>query len=640
MKSDLSKKDKDMGKFEFKVKVWRPFVAIALLGLTLTACVDNADSPIDPGQETAIGDDASDKMPFKVTQTAVNDNGKSTQTIALRYYDDMPHVAYISVTDFQKMLVPSKPIRVNRTAASQYQLVTSKGETAVVNTADESMTIDDYMSFVSLYVNNAEDIVEDDDELFYVREKPATYSPAAASVTFNMKKYGIDLRGDGQMVYVPLSTLSDMYSDLYGKHVFFNGEKILLTDFETTPITMDEAFFMKPYEAKERPADLAAYSYGELCFAIDHFYGRPGRNDIDKTIEEKGLDQALSENARKLLKSTDMNEYAFGLEYLATQLYDGSHTTISPIGISVVLGITDGNILGQFAAKFVTPFTAKYQTEVAAVRANIERNDGSEMAAKARQKLLSTDNYTKIGNTMYCIFDDFGSVDIKAWTAYYKGTGPLPTYNPKFKGDICGIVEALDKAAADPEVKNFVLDLTCNNGGDLSVLQAITALLAGKTAVTWDNILTKQRVVFDVQVDANFDRVFDDNDKKPRHPELNVAIMTSHYAYSCGNLLPSQMKDYGFLIIGETSGGGTCSIQRMCTAEGFCYQLSSARAHIVNKAGESIDRGIEPHIALEVKQVTGKDDDGDDVKYSDFSAFYAPSIGDQIVNWYANKQNR
>lgn len=47
-----------------------------------------------------------------------------------------------------------------------------------------------------------------------------------------MKKYGIDLRGDGQMVYVPLTTLSDMYSDLDGKHVIFNGEKIILTDLE------------------------------------------------------------------------------------------------------------------------------------------------------------------------------------------------------------------------------------------------------------------------------------------------------------------------------------------------------------------------------------------------------------------------
>ena len=624
--------------FDIKVKVWRLFVVMAFLGFALTACVENDEFPDDPDQEETTGDDASDKAAFTVTQTIVNNNGETTQKVALRYYEDMPHVAYIAISDFQDMLVPNKSVRVSKTAASQYMLETSKGETALVNTADEMMKIDDYMSFVSLTVTDAEGNADDDDELWYVREKPATYSPATASVTFDMKKYGIDLRGDGKMVYVPLTTLSDMYSHLDGKHVFFNGEKIILTDFEKTPITIDEAFFMKPYEATERPADLAAYSYGELCFAIDHFHGRPGRNDIDKIIEEKGLNQALNENHRALLKSTNMNEYAFGLEYLGVLLDDGSHTLISPIQNASIVGVTDGNKLGQFAAKFVTPFTADHLDEVAAVSAYLNRRDGNEIAAKERQKLLKTDTYTKIGNTMYCIYDDFGPADSKAWTAYYKGTGPLPTYNPEFKGDICGIVEALDKAAADPEVKNFVLDLTCNNGGELSVLQAITALLAGETAVTWDNILTKQRSVNDVQVDGNFDRVFDDKDKTPRYPQLNIAIMTSHYAYSCGNLLPSQMKDFGYLIIGEKTGGGSCSIQRMCTAEGFCYQISSARARLVNKAGENIDSGVVPHIALEVKEATGKDEDGDDVKYSDFSAFYDPSVGEKIASWYANKQ--
>ena len=626
-----------MNIFQF-LKVWRPFVAMTLLGFVLTACVDNTDNPVDPGQETTTGDDASDIAKFIVTQTVVNNNGESTQKVALRYYEDMPHVAYISVSDFQNMLVPSKSIRVSKTAASQYQLVTSKGETAMVNTAEESMTFDDYLSFVSLSVN-AEGVADNDDELFYVREKPMEYTPATASATFDLKKYGIDLRGDGQMVYVPLITLSDIYSDLYGKHVFFNGEKIILTDFETTPVTIDEAFCMKPYETTERPADLAAYSYGELCFAIDHFYGRPGRNDIDNIIQEKGIDQALSEKHRTLLQSTKMNEYLFGMEYLGILLDDGSHTRLSPVLNASVMGITDPNVLGQLAAKFVIPFTADYSDEVAAVMANLQRTDGSSVAAKARYELLNTDTYTKIGNTMYCIFDDFCPIDSKGWTAFYKGTGPLPTYNPEFKGDINGIVETLDKAAADPEVKNFVLDMTCNNGGELSVLQAITALLAGKTAVNYENVLTKQRIVNDVQVDANFDRMFDDNDMKPRHPELNIAIMTSHYAYSCGNLLPSQMKDFGFLIIGEKTGGGSCSIQRMCTPEGLCYQISSARARLVNKAGENIDRGVEPHIVLEVKQATGQDDGGDNVVYSDFSAFYAPSVGDQIVSWYANKYN-
>jgi hypothetical protein len=47
---------------------------------------------------------------------------------------------------------------------------------------------------------------------------------------------------------------------------------------------------------------------------------------------------------------------------------------------------------------------------------------------------------------------------------------------------------------------------------------------------------------------------------------------------------------------------------------------------------------VEPHIALEVKTVKDKDADGDNVEYSDFSAFYDPSVGDKIVEWYANKK--
>ena len=464
--------------FDMKAKVWHPFVAIALMGSVLTACVDSIDNPVDPGQETT-GDDASDKTPFKVTQTIVNIKGKSNQTVELRYYEDMPHVAYIDFSDFQNMLMPSKSIKVSRIAASQYALVTSKGETATVNTANERMTFDDYMSFVSLSIYNSEGFLDEGGELSYVREMPPTYVPAAASVTFDLKKYGIDLRGDGQTVYVPLITLSDIYSDISSDHVLFNGEKIIVTDYDTKPFKIDASFIQKPYDKAERPADLAAYSYGELCFAIDHFYGRPGRKAIDKTIQKKGIDQALSDKIRNLLKSTKMAEYIFGMEYLGVMLADGGHTNISPIMNGILFGGDDKNKYLAKMLKFVSAFSSVYPIEANMVLANLQEDDGRDMAAKERKKLLNSDTYAKIGNTVYCIYDDFGPIDSKGWTAFYKGTGPMPTYNPQFKGDICGIVEALDKAAADPEVKNFVLDFTCNNGGDVSVLAAITNLLAG-----------------------------------------------------------------------------------------------------------------------------------------------------------------
>ena len=623
----------------FKVNVWRPLVAFVFFGSILTGCVDSTDNPVDPGQETATGDDASDKMPFKVTQVSVNDNGKSTKTVALRYYEDMPHVAYIAVADFQNMLMAGTSIRVSKTAVSQYSLTTSHGKTATVNTAEESMTFDDFLNFVALGITTTgESDDDDDDEPSFVLRTKETLTPATAALSLNMKKYGIDLRGDGRMVYVPLSTLSDMYSNLYSNHVMFNGEKIIVTNFEKTPAEIDAAFFKKPYLTEERPEDLAAYSYGELCFAIDHFYGRPGRNSIDKTIEADGIDKALDEKVRNLLKSTDMEEYIFGMEILAKKLADGSHTLISPILNSILGGLYDEKSLESLVDKFITPFGQLYPLEALGIVNALAKRDGSDESAAKRKSVLKSDTYAKVGNTIYCIYDDFGPIDTKGWAAYYQGKGQIPTYNPNFKGDICGIVEALDKAAADPEVKNFVLDLTCNSGGEASVLAAITTLLAGKNSFAYENVLTKQRGVDEFEVDGNFDRVFDNKDKAPRHPELNIAILTSHLAYSCGNLLPSLMKDYGYLIIGEKSGGGSCSIQKMCTPEGLCYQLSSSRTRLINKAGENIDKGVEPHIALEVKKVKVKDADGDDIEYSDFSAFYDKSVGDKIVEWYANKK--
>ena len=59
---------------DMKVKVWYRLMAMAFLGLTLTACVDHFDNPV-PGQRVDNGDDASDNTPYQVTEVSVNDNG-------------------------------------------------------------------------------------------------------------------------------------------------------------------------------------------------------------------------------------------------------------------------------------------------------------------------------------------------------------------------------------------------------------------------------------------------------------------------------------------------------------------------------------------------------------------------------------
>ena len=158
-------------------------------------------------------------------------------------------------------------------------------------------------------------------------------------------------------------------------------------------------------------------------------------------------------------------------------------------------------------------------------------------------------------------------------------------------------LDALNKAQADPEVKNLIIDISANGGGSADIVVAMTSLMLDKSYLSDDNSLTGQRSIAEYEVDRNFDRVFDEKDKDV-HYDLNFAVLTSGTSFSCGNLFPSILKDNGVPVMGATSGGGACAIQAMCTADGFCFQISSFRARLNTLEGENIDAGVTPDIPI------------------------------------------
>ena len=163
-------------------------------------------------------------------------------------------------------------------------------------------------------------------------------------------------------------------------------------------------------------------------------------------------------------------------------------------------------------------------------------------------------------------------------------------------------LDALNKAAADPEVKNLVIDITANGGGSADIVMAMTSLIMDKSYISMDNPLTGQHALVQYEVDRNFNGAFDEADKDVRY-DLNFAVLTSGMSFSCGNLFPAILKDYGIPVIGETSGGGACAIQAMCTADGFCFQISSFRGRLNTLEGENIDAGITPDRPIAVGDV-------------------------------------
>ena len=549
--------------------------------------------------------------------------------VTLRFYNDLPDVAYISAADFQSIVLPGSTMKVTHTGVGEYTL-DNAGAKAVVNVNKDVFVSSDFDAFTNMM-----DLLQPGmanvyyDGMPFVRYKSIKYMPAVSTVTLDFAKYGIDIHADGKgAVYFPFATLADMYSDLFYHHAGFNGEKVVANTSvnEISLARIDPDYNKTLLSKKTRSQSMADFAYRELCFAMDHFYGHPGRVALDASLKVKGMDRTLEEDLpagrtiKKLLKSTNLAEYFVGMSGLNALYYDG-HTSMD---ISSVMG-RDRSKYEDLVSE-VRGLQEKHKDVMDAIRAGRSSMGGRYQDVMAirtqRPECYETqDTYIKKGNTAVCVFNSFNTRAEDAWNAYYAGKGPKPNINDN-KGDSMVIfLDALEKAAADPEVENFIVDITANGGGSADIVMAMTSLIMNKSYLSYDNPLTGQRSIVEYEVDRNFDGVFDKNDKKV-HYDLNFGVLTSQVSFSCGNLFPSMLKDAGIPVIGETSGGGSCAIQAMCTADGFCFQISSFRSRLNTLAGENIDAGVTPTIPIandEMVEIEGPNDTKIKVKnYEDF----------------------
>jgi hypothetical protein len=375
-----------------------------------------------------------------------------------------------------------------------------------------------------------------------------------------------------------------------------------------------------------RTADIAAYNYHNLCFTLSHFFGHPGRTLLEKSMKEKGLDQALQDYGkagtmtRDLLHSTDMYDYLAGMSTLGCLLADGEHTLLDVSEYSPL----EGN--PAFKDKYEAIRKAKmdefmgYCPEYFPIAKLLADRKAlrDQLRVKRKAAIGEGVNYKKVGNTAYCLFDSF-LCDESGWRKYYKGEGPRPTIEEYPNDWLVILLDAIERAEADPEVKNFIIDISTNDGGSSDVVLFILSLFCNKSSLYYENTLIGQKTVATYDVDRNLDGKFDEKDAEVKY-HLNVALLTSCFSFSCANLLPSMMKDNGVPIIGQRSGGGSCCVQFSNTAEGLAYSYSSHRSRLHSVKGENIDVGVEPDYVIEQTD----------------NYFDIPQLGKYIEDYYKN----
>lgn len=567
----------------------------------LTACTINDNPIVGPDDH---GEGAKDYVERMVPVVDPQNNPQGMVT--LRFYNDMPSVAYVSISHFQSMMYPGTTVEVTQTSPGMYALTSPCG-TATVDIQKDIFESDDYESFTNMMgmiqpgmPNTAYDALP------ILRWKSIEASPKQVHVALDYGRYGIDLRADDGNVYFPFATVADLYTDGFMHTAAFNGQTVMVAPNGAYSIVYGyPEFFITPILNEHRTADMVDFAYRNLCFTLTNLFGYPGSTLLEASMKEKGLDQALTDYGeagqmtRQLLLSTDMYEYISGTMTLGYLLNDHGHTYTDVTIIS--------NLSGNptFTAALNDIKKTKTQQFIAYCPEYKEYNDVTKMKYDIRlqasvlrkQKYGEGVNYYKEGNTAFCIFDSF-LCDDSGWRKFYRGEGPKPTLADYPNDWLVILIDALEKAENDPEVKNFVIDLATNGGGSSDVVLFITSLLCNKADMYYENALTGQRFKTTYDVDRNLDGKFDEKDAATKY-HLNFALLTSNYCFSCGNLLPALAKDYGIPLIGQRTGGGSCCVLFNPSADGFGYRYSSHRARLIDTKGNNIDTGIVPNYPLE-----------------------------------------
>jgi len=537
----------------------------------------------------------------------IDPKGESLGMVMLRFYNDMPSVAYVSISSFQSIMYPGTTVQVVKTAPGRYALTSPCG-TATVDTQNDIFESDEYDAFTNMMGQvqaGMPNILYD--ALPIIRWKSTETTPQSVHVALDYGKYGIDLRADDTDVYFPFATIADLYVDGYMHMAAYNGQTVMVAP--SGAYSLDDGYpehFITPILQETRTADLADFSYRNLCFTMTNFFGYPGRTLLENNgLKEKGLDQALldygkgGQMTRELLKSENMYEYIAGTATLSCLLDDGGHTYTDVTVISNFNGNPAFKATAEEMKKAKKAEFIGYCPEYQDVEKVIDdrRALGAELREKRTAKMGQGVKYYKEGATAYCWFNTF-LCDDSGWRKFYNGEAPKPTVEDYPDDWLIALVDALEKAENDPEVKNFVLDISTNGGGSSDVVLFITSLFCNKADMYYENTLTGQQIKSTFEVDRNLDGKFDEQDEEMNY-HLNFALLVSPYSFSCGNMLPALLKDYGIPLLGMQTGGGSCAVLYNPSAEGFGYRYSTHRHRLNNTKGENIDEGIVPTYELD-----------------------------------------
>lgn len=509
------------------------------------------------------------------------------------FREDLPDVPIISAEDYLNQLFTEK-ISVKK-GDNGTVTFTNAGFTMTMDSENDTVSSD----CIECFVLANHKAYSDDAEADYIKEKGVSTEDEIKPFSLDLSKYDIDIAESDGMVYLPFCTLGDLFADTGSGLLYKNGELF----FKSAEDTMNASGGQGKLQ-DTRTKEMADFCYRELCMTMDTVYGKPPIAALADSIREKGFDKTLdtfnsvTPQIKKLIKSESTKDYCKGMRLLSYYLNDGGHTQMD-YGLQRM----DEKYGVLNTAEVAKELLDESDPEYAAICDNYSKY----IETKALRSSLVADK-SNAYDKLECVISG-GRTNL-----YRLGDTYFFDFNAFENSIIEPFKNALDYAKEN-NGKNFVIDLSTNDGGSDYVVNYMLSVMLGNDTHRHQSIASGSTFTPNILVDKNLDGIFDEKDDAVSY-DFRFAIITSQYSYSNANCMPCAAQERGVAILGEKSGGGSCVVSARYAPEGNMYVISGT-SHNIHPDGSYVDDGTNPDTALQ----------GAEKSYSGFYDFDAINKG-------------
>ena len=539
-----------------------------------------------------------------------NENGESkfrVVTFNLQGWEDVPFIRLEDVGKFMDFIndrgynyyIPPSGESIYKCKYYQDDAGTKypaewKDDTLYFDVKNQTIYSDDFTRMVSpsdcvnngignVYANKIADATKSSPKIDF--NINTTYVKPKERTTIDLKAYGLKMfvfdttrynaasfNGYENDLLVPFQVIADTF--LRVAVCSFNGfDYYVGIDATNDQVATTKAYDSGRFVSSIRSQLKAEYNYRNLCLLFDKNYclkerrAEVGKDNIGAFINDSIFKAGLGFD----LLSTDTATYDAALAKFLKGYIDDGHTGYhEPSMYQSYASISQyKNLSKSFSGPRDNALGDTYKARMA-----------DREAAGGKKGVFYVNDGTA-DKMAVIVFDNFLQSDPGNLTDLEKIAG-ANTY--------WFLTKAFEDIANHTDVKNVVIDLSCNGGGVIQ--QCMLALCFLRDT---DDFFMAEKNHLDNSV-AKFYYSINTGSATSLKKNYNFYVLTSGFSFSCGNFFPAICHyQLGVPVVGQKSGGGGGVVKPTQTSDGALFQTSaSAEMCAIDASGNyvCIDAGV------------------------------------------------